>query len=64
MDKITKDWLEEFRNAHPQLILNDEISESYGYYKGFHDAVRQMMQTFIKLIDSGALNGTKPNTYN
>lgn len=64
MDKITKNWLEEFKNSHPQLILNDEISESYGYYKGFHDAVVNMMQTFSKLLDSGVLNGTKSNSNN
>ena len=63
MDKITKDWLEEFKNSHPQLILNDEVSESW-YYKGFHDAVRQMMQTFTKLLDSGVLNGTETHPYN
>lgn len=64
MDKITKDWLKEFKNAHPQLILNDEISESYGYYKGFYDATRQFMQTFEELIRAGALSGTKSNTNN
>ena len=64
MDKITKNWLEEFRNAHPQLILNDEISESYGYYKGFHDAVRNMMRTLDKLIEAGAFSGTKFNSNN
>lgn len=64
MDKFTKNWLEEFRNAHPQLILNDEISESYGYYKGFHDAVRNMMQILDKLIEAGAFSGTKFNSNN
>ena len=64
MDKITKDWLKEFRDAHPQLILNDEIDESYGYYKGFYDAVRNMMQTFNKLIEAGAFSGTKFNSNN
>lgn len=64
MDKNTKDWIKEFRESHPQLILNDEISESYGYYKGFHDAVRNMMQTFNKLIEAGAFSGTKFNSNN
>lgn len=64
MDKVTKNWLEEFRNTHPQLILNDEISESYGYYKGFYDATRQFMQTFNKLIEAGAFSGTKSNSNN
>ena len=64
MDKVTKNWLEEFRNTHPQLILNDEISESYGYYKGFYHATHQFMQTFNKLIEAGAFSGTKSNSNN
>ena len=36
--------------------------EDYNYLKGFHDATVNLMQTFNRLLDSGALNGTKPNT--
>ena len=37
---------------------------SYDYYKGFYEATRQFMQTFEKLIEAGALSGTKSNTNN
>ena len=49
-------------NWQPLNLKPDE--KSYEYYKGFYDATRQFMQTFIKLLDSGVLNGTKSNTDN
>ena len=64
MDKITKNWIDEFKKANPQLLLTDEISESYEYYKGFYDAAHQFMQTFEKLIEAGAFSGTKFNSNN
>lgn len=61
---VKEKLIKALENAHPQLILNDEMSEAYGYYKGFHDAARQMMQTFNKLIEAGAFSGTKTNSNN
>lgn len=37
--------------------------EDYQYLKGFHDATINLMQTFNRLLDSGALHGTKPNIH-
>ena len=48
-----------------EKLLNLKPDEnSYYYYKGFYDATRQFMQTFEKLIEAGALSGTKSNTDN
>lgn len=64
MDKITEDWFESFINSHSQVFSDDDITKSYGYLKGFYDATYNFMQTFNKLIEAGAFNGTKSNTNN
>lgn len=55
------DALNSFKEWRPTLLPNEK---SYEYYKGFHDATRQFMQTFEKLIEAGAFGGTKSNSNN
>ena len=54
----------QLKNNNWQSLNLEPNEKSYEYYKGFYDATRQFMQTFIKLLDSGVLNGTKSNTNN
>ena len=59
-DRIKK----ELANLSIQPLNLKPNEKSYEYYKGFYDATHQFMQTFEKLIEAGALSGTKSNTNN
>jgi len=55
IDKIKK----EFADLPIQPLNLKPEEKSFEYYKGFYDATHQFMQTFEKLIETGALSGTK-----
>lgn len=68
MDKNDKTELELIKKRIEQLgcklLPQENPKETYLYLKGFYDATHQFMQTFIKLLDSGVLNGTETNSRN
>ena len=55
IDKIKK----ELADLPIQPLNLKPEEKSFEYYKGFYDATHQFMQTFEKLIETGALSGTK-----
>ena len=68
MDKYDKTELELVKERIEQLgcklFPQDSPKETYLYLKGFYDATINFMQTFNKLIEVGAFNGTKFNSNN
>ena len=62
-DEETKELIKELQFDGYTHFLKP-LEQSRDYYMGFADATHQLMQTFTKLLDSGALNGTKTNTSN
>ena len=60
VDKIKK----ELANLPIQQLNLKPDERGFEYYKGFYDATYNFMSTFTKLLDSGALNGTKFNANN
>lgn len=62
-DEEIKKLIKELQFGDLTLLI-EPLERTRDYYMGFADATRQFMQTFEKLLDSGALNGTKSNTNN